>query len=94
MLTIELIVELMIFILLLYVAFVKSYFQEKGKNLATKEDISDITDLIESVKSRLQLSLQAKVNLKREEHDAVIAYYSALSSWLQSISACSFSGID
>lgn len=91
---IQLLVEFAIFGLLLYVAFFKSYFQEKGKNLATKEDISHITDLVESVKSRLQLSLQAKINLKREEHDAVMTYYVALSSWLQSISSCGFSGIN
>ena len=31
--------------------FLPAYFSEKGKNLATKEDISQITDKIESVKS-------------------------------------------
>jgi hypothetical protein len=30
--------------------YVPGYLQEKGKNLATKEDISDITEIIESVK--------------------------------------------
>ena len=31
--------------------FLPAYFSEKGKNLATKEDISQITEKIESVKS-------------------------------------------
>ena len=31
--------------------FSPAYFSEKGKNLATKEDISQITEKIESVKS-------------------------------------------
>lgn len=35
----------------LLVAFLYQYFKEKGKNLATKEDIEDITDKVESVKS-------------------------------------------
>ena len=31
--------------------FLIQYFREKGKNLATKEDVRDITDRIESIKS-------------------------------------------
>ena len=34
-----------------------SYFNEKGKNLATKEDIAEITNRIESVKSSYEKSL-------------------------------------
>ena len=43
------ILEVLILLLLLYLAFFKSYFQEKGKNLATKEDTEEITSLVESV---------------------------------------------
>ena len=32
-------------------SFLPSYFYEKGKNLATKEDIASITDKVESVKT-------------------------------------------
>ena len=31
--------------------FIPSYFSEKGKNLATKEDVASITDKVESVKT-------------------------------------------
>jgi len=43
------IVGLVVFLLIKF--FLPSYFSEKGKNLATKEDIEDITKKIESVKS-------------------------------------------
>lgn len=40
---INLILESVIILLGLYLAFFKSYFSEKVKNLATKEDVSEIT---------------------------------------------------
>lgn len=43
------IVGLVVFLLIKF--FLPSYFSEKGKNLATKEDIEEITNNIESVKS-------------------------------------------
>lgn len=36
---------------LLLKSFLPSYFSEKGKNLATKEDVASITDEVESVKT-------------------------------------------
>ena len=57
---IQLLLEALIFLLLLYLTFFRSYFQEKGKNVATKEDVEEITSLVEAVKSQLQFSLQAK----------------------------------
>ncbi|WP_340598863.1 hypothetical protein AAB109_29740 (plasmid) [Priestia megaterium] len=39
-------------------SYLPSYFKEKGKNLATKEDISEITRLQEEVKSTFQSSLE------------------------------------
>ena len=69
--SIQLVLEALILLLLLYLAFLKSYFQEKGKNVATKEDVEEITSLVESVKSELQFSLQAKLSLRAEEHPAL-----------------------
>lgn len=39
--------------------YFSSYLKEKGKNLATKEDIQDITDKIESVKHEYAKQLEA-----------------------------------
>ena len=44
-----------------------SFFIERGKNLATKKDISDITDKIESVKDSYNKALEAhKIELQKE----------------------------
>jgi hypothetical protein len=90
----QVVMEAAILLLLFYLAFLKSYFQEKGKNLATKEDVEEITSLVESVKSQLQFSLQAKLSLRAEAHQALVDYFSKYSAWLSAISSCSFVGID
>ena len=47
--------------------YLVSFFKEKGKNLATKEDIKDITDRIESVKDSYSKSLERhKMELQKE----------------------------
>lgn len=90
---IQLIIEIIVALLVFYLAFLKSYFQEKGKNLATKEDIELITRKVESIKSGLQFSLQAKLSWRAEEHDALVDYYSKYGAWLSGITDISFVGI-
>ena len=48
---VQLAIEGLTLLALLWFMFLKSYFGEKGKNLATKEDVAEITSLVESVKS-------------------------------------------
>jgi hypothetical protein len=91
--SVQLVLEALILLLLLYIAFFKAYFQEKGKNVATKEDVGEITSLVEAVKSQLQFSLQAKLSLRAEEHQAVVDYFSKYSAWLSAITNCSTAGI-
>jgi hypothetical protein len=45
-------------VFLLLKSFVPSYLAEKGKNLATREDMAEITDEIEKVKSEYALILE------------------------------------
>ena len=50
-----------------YIAKQKSYEAEKGKNLATKEDISGITKEIESIKESYNKSLERhKIELQKD----------------------------
>jgi cell division protein FtsB len=48
--TARIILDLILILLGLYFVLLKSFFSEKGKNLATKQDIQEITEKIESVK--------------------------------------------
>jgi len=91
---VQLVMEAVTLLLLFYLAILKSYFQEKGKNIATKEDVEEITSLVESVKSQLQFSLQAKLSLRAEGHQGLVDYFSKYSAWLSAITSVSVVGIN
>lgn len=48
--TIEIILNTITLMLVCYFTFIKKYFEKKGENLATKEDIAEITKLTEQSK--------------------------------------------
>ena len=52
--------------------FLPSYLSEKGKNLATKEDVGEITARIEEVKARYALEVEIAKNLATKEDVADI----------------------
>ncbi|WP_293666468.1 hypothetical protein [uncultured Parabacteroides sp.] len=55
------------FFLWRYIARNKSYESEKGKNLATKEDVKDITQKVEEIKNIYSSSLERyKIDLQKE----------------------------
>src|ERR1700685_1409127 len=68
--------------------FAKSYIGEKGKNLATKEDIGEITQIVESIKTSLAIRTEELksdllyrnehlIHLRAAEREAIINYYKA-----------------
>jgi hypothetical protein len=79
------------------------YFEAKGTNQATKEDIGEITEIVENIKSDLiqqneflkaQLSFknQHALNLKTAEREAIFDYNKKISAWLYSLVRFSFTG--
>jgi len=91
---IQFILEILLLGLAFYIAFFKSYFQEKGKNLATKEDIGEITQTVEKIKNQISFSTQSKLSLKTEERNSVVACYEKYNYWLNSIVDVYFSDIN
>lgn len=89
----KIIIEILLILLGLYLAFFQSYFKEKGKNLATKEDIAEITKLVEGVKNQIHYSTQSKLSLKTEERNALVNYYEKYNYWLNAILDTYFGGI-
>ncbi len=81
------------FILWKHIAKVKAYEAEKGKNLATKEDIGKITKEIESVKASYNESLERhKIELQKEfeAHKYIVGLCNSLDNQLiKLISDCS-----
>ncbi|MHA8060378.1 hypothetical protein PQG22_03755 [Aquirufa beregesia] len=78
------------------------YFETKGANQATKEDIGEITEIVETIKSDLlhqnellkaQLSFknQHRLNLKTAEREAIFDFNKRISAWLFSLIRFTFS---
>lgn len=76
--------------------FLPNYFNEKGKLLAQKEDIADITEKIEKVKTEftqdtefLKSSLQRLIDLetshRTEERNSIISFYTKYNEWLYAL---------
>jgi hypothetical protein len=68
--------------------YAKSYSTEKGKNLATKEDVGEITQIVESIKTSLSIKIEELksnlsyknehlIYLRASERNAIINYYKA-----------------
>jgi hypothetical protein len=98
----QLIIDGLLLLTTSYIAFFKSYIQEKGKNLATQEDIGRITSIVEEIKtglnkeiellkSNLLLYTQNKFSIKSAERDALFALSDAYAGWLYSLIRFSFS---
>jgi hypothetical protein len=99
---IELFVEILILAVGVYLAFFKSYFSEKGKSLALKQDIEDLTRQVEAVKNEftkeqeflkkdLQRALSNEVSYRDEERNALIQFHGKINEWMYSILEVGFS---
>jgi hypothetical protein len=71
MVTVSIIISIVNLIALLFVLFLKSYASEKGKNLATKEDITIITDKVEGIKSKYETESQL-IEMRRHLFEQVV----------------------
>jgi hypothetical protein len=76
------IINLFAIILSHILLYFKTYTKEKGKNLATKEDIEEITQKVETVKSDINLLTQKRINYNSEKYNALIDYNNRYSAWL------------
>ena len=83
--TLQISLELIVVMIGIYLAFFKSYFKEKGKNIALKEDIEEITEKIETVRNQIYFSTESKLSLKIEERNALVNSYERYHLWLKII---------
>jgi hypothetical protein len=79
------------------------YFEAKGTNQATKEDIGEITEIVENIKSdllqqnellkaHLSFKNQHRLNLKTAEREAIFDFNKRISAWIFSLIRFTFSG--
>lgn len=81
-LLIRIILDVLIIVLGLILIFGRSYLSEKGKNIATKEDIEEITKKIEIVKNEVGINSQRKMQYLNERKKACIDFLNSISIWL------------
>jgi hypothetical protein len=85
--------------------FLPSYFSEKAKNLATKEDVGAITEKVEKIKSEFVKDIefikadlsyinQNKFSIKTAERDALIEINNKYSEWLNLLLNVNFSNVN
>ncbi|MEX1013994.1 MAG: hypothetical protein WDZ80_02430 [Candidatus Paceibacterota bacterium] len=82
---IEILPEILILFLGIYLAFFKSYFTEKGRQIAVKQDIEEITTKVESIKTDLELYKGNKLNLITEERESILRFLDSYHEWRTTI---------
>jgi hypothetical protein len=81
------------------------YFNEKGKNLATKQDVTEITQLVETVKhsfvneteklkANLSIISSFQIGLFTEERNSIIDYNEKYFQWLHLLTDTSLGNVD
>lgn len=92
--TIIIILQILAILIGFYLAFFKSYFQEKGKNLATNEDIDKITQKVEAVKTEFQVLTHSRTTLNSEKRNSYLNFYDKYFIWLNTLMDTSYGNID
>jgi uncharacterized membrane-anchored protein YhcB (DUF1043 family) len=75
---------------LLINSFFPGYVKKKAQNLATKEDIKNITEKIESVKSKVEINTDAHKSYISERKSALLKFYDEISSFHYELMAVNF----
>lgn len=58
-----------------------NYFAEKGKNLATKEDIEEITKKIKTVESKINIRENGEIDYNTLKRKTILEYFGAYNNW-------------
>lgn len=88
--TLSLILNVVIIIILVIGYFliknlIPNYFSEKGKNLATKEDIEEITKKVKTVESQINILTGNVLEYSTLKRQYVIDYFASYNNWERTI---------
>ena len=71
-------------------SYLPAYFSKKGENLATKEDIEEITDKIESVKSVIEIEKSSYLDFMVDRKDVLLAFYDEVTTFQYELMSVNF----
>jgi hypothetical protein len=63
-----------------------TYFSEKGKNIATKEDIEEITEKVKTVESSINILTGNIIDYNSLKRNYILEYFGAFNNWQNTIS--------
>lgn len=75
------ILEIVIILLGVFLAFFVSYLSERGKQVALKKDIEELTRKVEKIKSKIDLETKTKFELGMSKKNAILEFVPAFVSW-------------
>lgn len=76
---IQIVITLVLFFLIKN--YFPAYFTEKGKNVATKEDIEEITEKIKTVESKINIRSSGEIDYNALKRKIVLDYFGAYNNW-------------
>ncbi len=84
-------VQILILIAIIFAYFMiknllPSYFSEKGKNIATKEDIEEITKKVKTVESSINILTGNIIDYNSLKRTYILDYFGAYNNWQRTIS--------
>lgn len=71
-----------------------AFYKTKGVNFATKQDIAGITQKVEEVKAKLQISTKSEMDFKSAQRQTVLNFYDSFIYWYQIVLELSNSNLD
>ncbi|RKE77849.1 hypothetical protein [Chryseobacterium sp. AG363] len=77
------VVPILITLILFYLIknYFPAYFTEKGKNVATKEDIEEITEKIKTVESKINIQTSGKIDYNSLKRKVILDYFGVYNHW-------------
>lgn len=81
--TIIIIVQVLITLSLFFLIknYFPAYFTEKGKNVATKEDIEEITEKIKTVESKINIQTSGRIDYNSLKRKIILDYFGVYNHW-------------
>lgn len=80
----QIVISLILFFLIKN--YYPAYFTEKGKNVATKEDIEEITEKIKTVESKISIRTSGELDYNALRRKIILDYFGAYNHWERLVS--------
>ncbi len=90
----EYLYQILIIAIGLILIYLTSYVKKRADNIATKKDIEEITEKIETVKAKLQIDTKGAIDFKTDQRQALLEFYDAFVYWYDVVLDLANSNLD